>query len=432
MAKGQAEFAVIIGIVIVAAVVIIYAFPSITPRIMPPGKYDTFKASFESLVRDGAQDTMSKLSVYGGYLDNSSFQLGSVIFLGKEVPYWQYNGNVKFPDVKANLVQGVSGYLARNKEGFIQEMKMSGLEIGEPKVSANVLAGKAIITVSMTTKIDGTNYPQPYTVEVQSRLGEIEEFSKAFAQYDKASRPLEYYTLSSMMISPMEGDAHSIPFFVSLTECGDYLFKGWYDLKPSVEGVVRATLAQTYMPGKAPLNTMMTSSSPKYALVPMNGKRYENLDVGFFVPDDFSLTPSEFQFSPDPISTSSKIIPLVGQCQSDPIYVNYYLTYPAIVRVKDPLTNNVFQFAVHVYIKDNKPGDWSGTGYETDAQKQICSNPQCLAQITVKSASGNPVDSASITFMGCSLGRTDSRGVLSVTAPCGIGPIQAYREGYEM
>src|SRR4030042_2972434 len=67
MAKGQAEFAVIIGIVIVAAVVIIYALPNITNPIIPSGTYGMFKASFERLVRAGAQDTMSRLSAYGGY-----------------------------------------------------------------------------------------------------------------------------------------------------------------------------------------------------------------------------------------------------------------------------------------------------------------------------------------------------------------------------
>lgn len=431
MAKGQAEFAVIIGIVIVAAVVIIYALPNITNPIIPSGKYGMFKASFESLVRDGAQDTMSRLSAYGGYPDNSSFQLGSVSFLGKEVPYWQKDGSVKYPNVKDNFVQGVSSYLSKNKEGFLQEMKMAGLEIGEPRVSANMLASKIIITVNMPTKIDGTNYPQPYTVEIPSRLGEIEEFSKAFAQYDKNSRPLEYYTLSSMIISPMEEDVHSVPIQIFLTECGEYVFRSWWDIKPSLENVIKATLAQTYMPGKAPLNTMMTSSSPKYSLVPLNGKRYESLDVSFFLPDNFELTPADFQFSPDPIIAISQVIPMVGQCQSDPVYVKYYLSYPAIVRVKDPLTQNVFQFAVHVYIEDNKPGDWSGTGYETDVQKQICSNPQCSADISLKDSLGKPVDYAAVSFMGCSLGRTDSQGILRGPAPCGLGPLQVYKQGYE-
>jgi hypothetical protein len=199
-----------------------------------------------------------------------------------------------------------------------------------------------------------------------------------------------------------------------------------------MEDIIKTTLAQTYMPGKAPNNTMMNSGSPKYSLVPINGKRYESLDVSFQVPDNFNLDQTDFQFSPDPIMATSKIIPLVGECQSDPVYVNYFLSYPVIVRVKDPLTQNVFQFALHSFIKDNKPGDWAASGYESDVQKQICTNPQCAASISVKDSAGRSVDSASITFMGCSLGATNSQGILAAPAPCGLGPLQIYRQGYDV
>ncbi|MCX6814164.1 MAG: hypothetical protein NTY20_00720 [Candidatus Aenigmarchaeota archaeon] len=434
MAKGQTEIVVVLGIVIVAIVVILYAVPNILPSDVPAGikpKYDAVKASFESLVMDGAQNTIRKLSLYGGYLDNSSFQMGSVTFLGKEVPYWQYNGQVKYPNVKDNFIQGLRDYLANNKDTVAESLKMSGVALGDPQVSANFLNNKIVITVNMPATIDGYKISKPYAVEVQTRLNEIDEFAKGLASYDASNRPFEYYTLSSMMISPIEQDVHTVPMFIFLTECGDYVFKSWWDLKPAMENVIKTTLAQTYMPGKAPLNTMMSSGSPKYSLVPVNGKRYESLDVAFHLPDDFSLTQADFQFSPDPIMVTSKIIPMVGQCQSDPVYVNYYVSYPAIVRVKDPLTQNVFQFALHVFIKDNKPGVWTESGYESDVQKQICSNPQCAADISLKDSTGKPVDFASITFMGCDLGRTNSQGVLRGPAPCGLGPLQIYKQGYD-
>jgi len=434
MAKGQTEIVVVLGIVIVAIVVILYAVPNILPSDVPQAikaKYDSVKASFESLVMDGAQDTMRRLSVNGGYLDNQSFQLGSVTFLGKEVPYWQHNGQVKYPNVKDNFIRGLREYLVNNKDTVAQTLNMAGVELGDPQVSANFLANKIVITVNMPVTIDGTKVSKPYSVEVQTRLSEIDEFAKGFAAYDASKRPFEYYTLSSMIISPIEQDVHTVPTFIFLTECGDYVFKSWWDVKPEMENVIKTTLGQTYMPGKAPNNTMMTSGSPKYMLVPINGKRYETLDVNFHLPDDFALDQASFQFSPDPIMVTSKIIPMVGQCQSDPVYVNYYVSYPVIVRVKDSLTQNVFQFSLHVFIKDNKPGVWTASGYETDIQKQICSNPQCTAGITLKDSAGMPVDYASITFMGCDLGTTNAQGVLMAPAPCGLGPIQIYKQGYD-
>ncbi len=436
MARGQTEIIVVLGIVVVAIVVITYAYQSgmFTGSDVPQAikaKYDSVKASFESLVMDGAQNTMGKLSLYGGYLDNSSFALGSVIFLGKEVPYWQYNGQVKYPDVKSNFIQGLRDYLANNKDTVAESLNMAGVDLGDPQVSANFLTNKIVITVNMPVVIDGTKVSKPYTVEVQTRLNEIDEFSRGLASYDASKRPFEYYTLSSMVISPIEQDVHAVPMFIFLTECGEYVFKSWWDVKPAMENVIKTTLAQTYMPGKAPNNTMMTSGSPKYSLVPINGKRYDTLDVAFQLPDDFSLDQAEFQFTPDPIMVTSKIIPMVGQCQSDPVYVNYYVSYPVIVRVKDPLTQNVFQFALHVFIKDNKPGDWAASGYESDIQKQICSNPQCAADLAVRDSSSRPVDYASISFMGCNLGTTNSQGILRSPAPCGLGPIQVYKQGYD-
>ena len=436
MRKGQTEIVVVLGMVIVAVVVITYAYQSgmFTASDVPASirvKYDSVKASFESLVMDGAQETVRKLSLYGGYLDNSSFPLGSVTFLGKEVPYWQYNGQVSYPDIKQNFIQGLEDYLAMNKETVTQSLNIPGVEMGDLQVSANFYPSKIVVTVNMPVTIDGTTVSKKYIVEVQTKLSEIDEFSRGFAAYTSSKRPFEYYTLSSIIISPMEEDVHTVPTFIFLTQCGEYVFKSWSDVKPAMEDVIKTTLAQTYMPGKAPNNTMRTSTSPKYVLVPVNGKRYEDLDVNFHLPDEFQLDQSSFQFTPDPIIATSKMIPMVGQCQSDPVYIKYYVSYPAIARVKDPLTQNVFQFAIHVFIKDNAPGEWASSGYETDVQKLICSNPQCKAQITVKDSAGKPVSSASISFMGCSLGATGSDGVLKVAAPCGIGPLQVYRQDYD-
>lgn len=434
MAKGQVELVVIIGIIAVAAVVILYSYSSFSGSQIPAGikgKYDVLKASVEGLAREGAQDTMRKLSAYGGYLDNSSFQLGSVKFLGKDVPYWQVSGQVKYPNTRENFINGVSDYISLQKEGMLSVMDMSGVELGEPQVNAAFYPSKIILTVSMPTTVDGQRISVPYSVEVDTRFAEVEEFSKGFAQQEASKRPIEYFTLSSMLISPIEGDVHTVPLFIFLTECGDYAFRSWWDVKPEMERTIKETLANTYMPGKAPTGFLMTASAPKYSLIPVNGKRYENLDVNFHLPDEFELTPADFQFTPDPIVAVPEMIPLVGECMSDPVYVKYYLSYPAIVRVKDPLTQNVFQFAIQVYIKDNQPGTWAyAQGYE-DVQRQICANPQCSGRISVRTSSGLPIERASVMFMGCNLGRTSSQGVYSGPAPCGLGPLQIYKEGYE-
>jgi len=119
---------------------------------------------------------------------------------------------------------------------------------------------------------------------------------------------------------------------------------------------------------------------------------------------------------------------------SEPLYVNYFVRYPNIVRIEDPLTQNTFQFAIDVYIKDNEPGVWSdgAAGYASTDQTQLCNNPMCSMKIEVKDSSGNPIPYASATFMGCPVGRGEADGVIESSIPCGIGNLQVYRQGYDI
>jgi hypothetical protein len=389
-----------------------------------------------------------------------------VEFLGKDIPYWQQNGQVKYPNVRDNFVQGLRQYVSENKDGMVQSLNMPGTELGIPNVNANFLSDKIVVTVNMPTKIDGQSVSKPYIIEVATNLAEVDEFSRGFAIQDANIRILEYCTLNSMGMSPIEDGVHAVPFFVFLTECDEFVFKSWWDMQPNMDKIIKTTLANTYMPGKVITHKEEAENYPQYTveelealskceslicaesiwarkgvpfiskeltspqctLIPVNNKRYEDLDVSFHLPDDFELTHAEFQFSPDPIVAVPKVIPFVGECQSDPFYVNYYVSYPAVVRVKDSLTNNVFNFAVHVYIKDNKPGQWAAsvTGYDLG----ICNDMQCSARVAVRDSSGRGIDYAYVSFMGCSLGKTDENGVFSGPAPCGIGPLEVYKEGF--
>jgi len=435
MYKGQVEFVVIVGLLVVISVAVLYAYQSGVINPSPVGTGEEQKLvrnSVENLIRDAVYATMKNISRYGGYLDSSDFSLDSVRFLGKEVPYWQENGLLSIPDIESNLKKGVLDYIKSNKDSIAIGLKKD-INIGTPVIqNINLLNDKIVLTVNMPTTVQGYAVQQPYVVDVKTRFGEVVEFSRGFASYSTTNRPLEYYTVSSMFLSPIESGVHSVPFFIFLTRCGEFVYKSWYDIRPAVEYAIKVTLAHTYMPGKVPLNIMRTTSYPKYSLVPINGKNYENLEVSFHLPDNFKLEPYDFQFSPDPIIVESKVIQLVGACQSDPVYVNYFVRYPVIVRVKDTITGNVFQYALEVYIMDNKPGDWSSKtteGYQE--QNEICDNPQCSVDMSVSDSRG-PVSSAAVTFMGCKLGETDSSGRLKGPAPCGIGPLEIRANGYEI
>jgi hypothetical protein len=427
--KGQVELIIVVAILVVISVVVVSQMNlMIAPAESPDVR--AVRESVENMIRSAALDTIATMSDNGGYLSPSDYQLDSVILNGKEVPFWQHSGSIAIPDKAANLQSGVQSYLDANKDSLLEIL--SGVTLGNPVVGVPVFADDGItLTVTMPTTYNDAPVAQPYTVTVATHFGEIYEFSEGFARYEARERPLEYYTLSSMVLSPMENGHRSIPIYEILVECGDYLFATSWDIMPKVEATIRKTLANTYMPGKAPLNTIRVSSSPKYSLVPINSKEYQDLDVNFMLPDDFSLSPLNFRMVPDVLSGIAEVIPMAGGCMSrEPISAMYSIEYPAIVRVLDPETNNVFQYAVLVSIVNNLPSAWNFADEAEDLQKEVCSFPSCFLDIEVQDSSGDPVGSATVKYMDCYLGDTYSDGRISVPAPCGIGPLYIQKRGY--
>jgi hypothetical protein len=428
--KGQVELIVIVALMVVIAVVVIsqmnlFIMPAETPDVR------AVRESVEGLVRTAILDTIGTMSERGGYLSLSDYQLGSVTLNDREVPYWQQGGQVTYPDKLTNFQAGVQAYLEANKDSLAGVL--TNVTLGEPSVGIPVFTDDRVtVSVNMPATYKDTTLTQPLTVTVDTRFSEIYDFSKGFAAYEANSRPLEYYTLSTMLLSPIDNGHHSIPMYEVLMGCGDYLFAGSWDVMPEAEKAIVKTLAHTYMPGKVPLGTLHTSSSPKYSLVPINGRDYEDLEVSFMLPDDFVLDHSNFRMSPDPATGISEPIPMMGECMgTEPVTVDYTLEYPAIVRIADSGTGSIFQFAVQVSILDNAPRPWSATVTpEEDLQTEICSDPTCILELDVRDSSGSPLEGASVSFMGCSLGRTDSTGYLATLAPCGSGTLYVYKRGY--
>lgn len=426
--KGQVELVVILALLVVITVVVVTQMDMIIPSGETPD-VRTVRESAEGLIRTAVHDTIDVMSDHGGYLSDS-YQLGSVRIDGKDVPYWQYRGQVTVPDKSANLQTGVQAYLEANKDSLAAAL--SEVSFGTPMVGPPSFSDDSItVTVTMPTTYRDAPISQPYIVTVPTHFGEIFEFSEGFAYYDANERPFEYYTLSSMMLSPLENGHQSIPFYEFFVGCGDHLFTSSWDIIPKVETTIEKTLYNTYMPGKAPLGTITTSPSPKYSLVPINNKEYQDIDPRFLLPDDFSLDHSNFRMTPDPATGIAEPIPLLGDCASrDALEFSYAINYPAIVSVNDPETGSVFRYAVDVYISDNQPAAWTASTPLDQDEDSICSEPSCILELDVEGSSGEPIQGATVGFMGCYLGKTDSTGYLATLAPCGAGTLAVDKNGY--
>jgi len=431
--RGQAEILIIVGVIVVIGAVAYFALqmtddgPPITPI---ENQKRLLTNSIESTITAATLETIDEISTYGGY---SGTPPNYVMLNGKEVPYWQYRGQVTKPDVQAAIIQGVTEKLMVSKEA-LQEGYSQKVTIEDPSVSANILDDKVVLTVNMRSVlwIDEKPYPiDSFNVEVPSRLGETISFAESFISESQNERFFETFTMASILTTPFDGPARKVPFYVFLLGCGESLYKTWYDIKPEMESVIENTLAHTYMPEKYPTDVIRTSSSPKYSLPPLGLNSYKNLDITFHVPDDFELTRSTFQMSPNIISIFAEPIPYTDVCQSEPMVINYYVNYPTIVRVRDDLTGSTFQFAIDVFLKDNKPALWTEGGYDSTYQGYLCTSLQCDADITVYD-SGTPVMGAGVSFMGCPVGTTDASGNVQGAVPCGSGPLEIAKAGYEI
>jgi hypothetical protein len=472
MAKGQVELIVILGLIIVVAAVAYYVFSGsvLTPSAVPAEVAEEYKlvsASVESLMREAALNSMREIGVQGGYNDYS-YPLGSVQYMGREIPFWQSNGRVEQPDVSQNLVSRISDYVNLYKDTLAGSDP--GVSFGDASITnAQFLPNKIVLTMSMPTTLKDVQVNVPYTAEVQTRFAEIEDFAGKFSQLQNAQRPLEYFTVASMLQSPAEGGFQTVPLFVpALTQCGEYVFKGYSDVQPEAELLVKNMLGNVYMPGKVETHADMYAgqrayglddagqlqgcignpdcpfvdtgvpytppqvTGPRYVLPLMGGKDFSGIDVSFDVADDFGFDYSSFQMSPDPISSRAELIDLTSVCLSDPVNVNYYLYYPVIVRARDPDTGNLFEFAVTVYVLDNRPGAWSSTpaGLAGREQADVCGNASCRADILAVDSAGAPLPDVYVSYMGCSAGRTDQAGRIRTLVPCGMGEVQVQKKGY--
>ncbi len=485
--KGQVEFFVIFGILIVVVVVFFYGymsgmFSSPLPEAVAQ-QQESIKLSFDGFIRDSAHIVISSIAENGGYVDDSDYALGSVTFHDVETPYWQYFGETSYPDLAENIKTAMIEYINDNKDFFFAGL--TGYEIDAEDVSSITMTMldeeiKFDIYMPLSIIVDDQVYPfqQPLSVTVQTDIGQIYDFAKEFTYSQANDRLFEVFTISTMALSPMSpeppGGVQEVPMFVSLTDCGQVVLRTWFDLEPYVMDAIEKTIANTYMPGKSPRNNIKMASAPEYEIpvttssaehredfeshiqaliekydledsldvedvIPSStttgtigiDKYYSGLDVGFGLPDDFELTPANFQFSPNPITAFAKPIAYTSVCASDPIMVKYYLTYPLVVSVKDQATGAVFSFANTVYIYENKAVPWSVTGgYDPSELQEICSGASCPVEITVEDSDGKPIQGASISFFNCPVGKSDAEGLVDGLAPCGVGRLRVYANGY--
>lgn len=425
MVKGQTEIMIILGVVIVAVVVALYAFQ--VPLIPEPaGVGEAKKMLSDNIVNSlkaGSWDVLNTIGQNGGYFDLSALPAGMTAdYMGGKVAYWQYGKDsmaLTRQDVSAEIQKGVSlyGNGLRMTEFQGKKVTVGAVQNVQAEIKDNTIEMKVWMPVSM----EGYAVSQPFSYTIPLRMGKIIKFANDMVSDNVQNRRFDTITTNAITMYQAK-DEYGMPKVPStgmLFGCGQFIFKGWYSVRPAMEELLQGAYANTYTAGKINTQRVRGSSYPSF-IVPV----YTELEAYFYGPD--KLDERSFQMFPGTISAVAIPAPMTSLCISPPYFVNYWLYYPVIAEADD--NDYTFKFAMPVYVDMSKPGDWGDVSvslaqWKEDAER--CEAAICDAGVKVLDKDG-PVEYAQVTYSGCNLGVTAADGTLDAKVPCGIGQLVVY------
>jgi hypothetical protein len=447
--KAQVEIVVIVGVLLLGIAVVYYAvsggFPSSN---IPRNLYDRQKAfhdSFVSLARRGADNALQSMETHGGYptaelLGNGTYQIPPfVVFMGEGVPYWTMCEQDVSPSRK-----NITRWLELSLENYIREHITEvtdsygnvTIDLSKLSVSASILstANKIDIAVNLPTAVDGYKMVSqfyPYKTSLNSKFGEIYDFADNFSKAQAAKRFLEVFTTASVYLSADAQDGYpKLPTGGFLTSCGETIYRTPQQISGYLKDIAEHVLTQTLWWQSMPADP----SKPKAYSINREiiGTEYRDLDISMYLPDGFSFDTGESVviMNNKPAYTSS--VWTASDCLG--VYsIGYSVSYPVIVRVKDPLSGYYFNFAVLVFVdgnaKDNGKTVLMGPGKCGDIKsgEDSCKQMGCSAKINVADEKGGPIEGATASFGGCGLGVSDSSGTIEGKIKCGTNELGIYR-----
>src|SRR3989338_5917366 len=220
---GQIEFIAIFALVIVALVVIILAtqgglrVPDATIALST--QHQAVRSQVTDFIRAGADQALRELSYSGGIAFESR---GYEYATGKPVVYWLKDGKSSIPDLEADIQAEIQSYIDENKAGFEEAME-GDVQLGSLAVSFTLFQDRAEVVVDMPTTLDGNTMAIPYVVSIPTQLGEAYGFAKGFVSQQASNRYLEYYTMTSIAISPFKGGHQAVPIYAAGQGCSDFV-----------------------------------------------------------------------------------------------------------------------------------------------------------------------------------------------------------------
>ncbi len=418
MRKAQLEFVAIAGVIFIAAVVIALTYQGVTvpqPSQVPAAiaeEQKLLKDSIEFLAKDGGTRVIEIAERHGGYMTPQVLREDYTIrpfamFMKNGVAYWRKCGKTYYPTIEEEqekLAEGLREYLTRNLK---EEGKVSGkrveLAIKAMAVTSRILDQRVDFEIDLPTRIENYSIREKYTVSIPTNFGRIYRFAMAFSDETAENRAFEVFTISSIWLSK------DLPKIGALTECGDAIVLTPEEISRAIDDLVRYTVSSTVL--WEPM--AQTDGLKYYSIESVGGKRYEDLDITFWLSDGFKTDAKRPIVILNPTTNIESPVMDIPYCLKP--YVNQYsVAYPVITSVKDELLGSRFNFASLVYVDRMEPGSCEMLGADG-----ACESAGCTIRVVVEDTSGAAIEGATVSFGGCSYGKTDPDGSFTGQAECG-------------
>ena len=425
--KAQAEYLVILGMVIVSVSVVLLVNQAGFFRPEPAGIGELkalLKADVERMVLAEAAESIIKIGKQGGYFNSPS---SSIDFSETKVPYWGICQNKHMPtleQISYNIKSELEDRLSKLDAGSLKAKYGKEIKLGQAKKDEMdvVISDQDVdFTIYLPTNIEGFDIQQPYKITVPLGLGRAYDFAANFIENNTKERHFDRFIASLLY----HADSKKLPTLDVLSNCGDFIFKTFDQLKGQAQKIFDYSLTNVVLWQKPPPDDQRKFL--EYYIPEINGKTYKDLDIRFY--RGAELNSGNFKPSQNPVSeiNSKQIHNLIGECLKA-VIVDYSINVPIVASVKSG--SYEFDFAFMPFVDENKIGKCKASA-DLEQKTDDCQEKNCPANVKVVDADGKPVKGAKIAFGQCAFGVTGKNGIVSGSAPCGVSELSAYHPVYD-
>lgn len=436
--KGQVAVYVLIGIIIVAAIGLVYVLYDSGSEGEFSGEYGDVYEYYSNCIEQDVDSALSIAGSQGGYIDVPAYSLGSsyapssnqLNFLGIPVPYWYYvsgNGIVKeqVPSL-SEIEQGIEVFLEDNIESCdLRVFEDQGLIIENDFSSVDVNINEDYVEVIVYSDMviqdgDVREVRSSHGLEIPSSFGKL--YSEASKIYSKQKEEafLEKYALDVLYnYAPVDGvDVDCSPSVWKTAEIED-------ELKEGLEGNLAALRF---------------------------GNKEESEEGYFFVDEELdsnvqvmysSNWPTKLEIEGDGVQDEILVAKPVGAKEGLGVmgfcYIPYHFVYdlyfPVMIQLYEG--DDIFQFPVVGIIEDNSVREpiYSADLDLEEEDFDLCEYQNENLDVYLYDENLDSVE-GSVSFecfsQSCDLGDT-ANGILNAKSPaCVNGNIVVDSEGYSL